>query len=390
LARILSIPERIKLFKEINRVHKEMYGWQLLYDNGLNAEGRIDIDRDLVLRYPKEWVPMTESDARHYYFYDVQNRDITLLRGLFAWEAWYFHHLNPYKFDDEYRPSGAKAFESRKLTEEDFISNNLGKRIRPDIDHPVRCQESLIEVQQRKDDGKIWISSNWLYLPECYGSASYVVEEVYPTITKTAEGDERLVQRIKEKFEQASELNRNEFMMLLERYFRGDRLRGRHWEGGYVFAASRTWRIKTLEQLNEALKVEDRHFQIVLDQYIRWLRSKVIKLHEEDEIALKNIISSNYNSFPRSWVIDLCNQLFEEEKVNPSDVYLWWGGEPNRDANYAILTLFFELDPEDIGTSRFDEEVSRNLRALINISEKNVLLHSYREYLPLIWRAIFS
>jgi len=390
LARILSIPERIKLFKEINRVHKDMYGWQLLYDNGLNAEGRIDIDRNLVLHYPKEWVPMTESDARHYYFYDTQNRDITLLRGLFAWEAWYFHHLNPYKFDDEYRPSGAEASVSLKLSEEDLISNGSGKRIRPDIDHPVECQESLIEVQQRKDSGKIWISSNWRYRPECYGSASYIVEEVYPAITKTAKGDERLVKRIKEKFEQASELNRDEFVMLLERCFKGDRLRGRHWEGGYAFAASRAWKIKNDEQLNEAIKIEDRHFQRVLGQYIRWLRSKVIKLPKKDEMALKKIISENYSEFPRSLAINLCNELVEEDKVSPSDVYLWWGGEPNRDANYALLTLFFEFDPEDIGTSKFDEKVSRNLRTLINISEKDVVLSSYGEYLPIVWRAIFS
>jgi len=368
--------ERTKLFKEINRVHKEIYGWKLIYDNARRG-GSIDIEGD-IRAVPNNWIPMGINEITSYYFNDIFGRDITLLRGLFAWQAYYFTHINPYKY---YKYT---------TKQEDLISDSLGERIRPDIDHPVQCQESLIEVQQRKDDGKIWISSNWLYRPECYGSASYVVEDLLPVITKKAKGDERLVKRIKEKFWHANEMNREQFEMLLERYFSGDKLRGRHWEGGYVFAASRTWRIKTLEQLNEALKVEDRHFQKVLEQYISWLRNKVIKLPEKDEIALKNIISRNYNSFPRSWVIDLCNLLVEEDKVNPSDVYLWWGGEPNRDANYAILTLFFELDPEDIGTSRFNERISRNLKTIISISEKDALLHSYREYEPHVWRAIFS
>ena len=77
--------------------------------------------------------------------------------------------------------------------------------------------------------------------------------------------------------------------------------------------------------------------------------------------------------------------MVEEDKVNPSDVYLWRGGEPNRDANYALLTLYFKINPEDIGTSRFDEKVSRNLRTIINMSE-----YSYRDYEPSVWRAIFS
>jgi len=73
------------------------------------------------------------------------------------------------------------------------------------------------------------------------------------------------------------------------------------------------------------------------------------------------------------------------------DVYLWWGGEPNRDACYALLTLFFEVDPNDIGRPRFDERVSRNLRALIDIAERDIdLLSFWREYKPNVWRAIFT
>jgi len=60
----------------------------------------------------------------------------------------------------------------------------------------------------------------------------------------------------------------------------------------------------------------------------------------------------------------------EEDRVQPSDVYLWWGGEPNVDSCYAFLTLFFEVDPSDIGTYKFDEKVSRNLKTIINIAEK--------------------
>jgi len=33
LVRILPVPERIELFKEINRVHKAMYGWKTIYEN---------------------------------------------------------------------------------------------------------------------------------------------------------------------------------------------------------------------------------------------------------------------------------------------------------------------------------------------------------------------
>jgi len=68
--------------------------------------------------------------------------------------------------------------------------------------------------------------------------------------------------------------------------------------GGYAFAASRTWKIKNREQLEEALKVEDRHFQEALEKYMRWLGSIVIKMPKEYEIALRKI-TDEYNNFPR-------------------------------------------------------------------------------------------
>lgn len=83
--------------------------------------------------------------------------------------------------------------------------------------------------------------------------------------------------------------------------------------------------------------------------------------------------------------------LVQEDRVEPSDVYLWWGGEPNTDSCYAFLTLFFEVDPDDIGTPRFDERASRNLRVMINVAEKErSMLASYREYKPDIWRVFFT
>jgi len=83
--------------------------------------------------------------------------------------------------------------------------------------------------------------------------------------------------------------------------------------------------------------------------------------------------------------------LVEEDKVEPSDVYLWWGGEPNNDSCYALLTLFFEVDPKDIDITQFDNRVSRNLRAIINIAEKAITgLSFWREFEPIIWRTIFS
>ncbi|MBO3803809.1 MAG: hypothetical protein JTT11_08095, partial [Candidatus Brockarchaeota archaeon] len=160
MARILPIPERIKLFKEINRVHKETYGWKMMYKNAWYGAGKIDIENDVRLDYHGRWVPMGRSEAGKYYFQNDKGNDITLLRGIFSWQAYYFYRLNPYRIIDY----------KEELADEDFISDGLGKRIRPDVSRPVHCLETMIKVQQRKDDGKIWISSNWLYHPDCYGS----------------------------------------------------------------------------------------------------------------------------------------------------------------------------------------------------------------------------
>lgn len=123
---------------------------------------------------------------------------------------------------------------------------------------------------------------------------------------------------------------------------------------------------------------------------MKWLGSKVIKLDEKVEEALKKNITKSFSSFPRGTAINLCGDLVQEDKSQQSDVYLWWGGEPNTRPCYAFLTLYFEIDPEDIGTSRFDEKVSRNLRTIINIAEKGHGWLSFRrEYEPIVWRAVF-
>ena len=161
------------MFKEINRLHKEMYGWKILYEPTYGIARYIDIDRDQALHYIKGWIPMDMSEAGKYYFYDNKGRERSLLKGIFAWQAYYFYHLNPYKFYEHYK---------QKLTDEDFISDGLGNRIRPDVDHPVHCLETMIEVQQRKEDGKLWISSNWLHDPDCYAAASAFGEEIGKTL----------------------------------------------------------------------------------------------------------------------------------------------------------------------------------------------------------------
>jgi hypothetical protein len=90
-----------------------------------------------------------------------------------------------------------------------------------------------------------------------------------------------------------------------------------------------------------------------------------------------------YDVYPCGIAKDLYKFLVEEDSAEPSDVYLWWGGKPNSDACYAFLRLFFEVDPDDVGTSRFDEKVSRNLKVLINIAEKDTMwMSSRREYEP--------
>jgi len=381
LIKILSVPERIRLFKEINKVHREMYGWQLLYENAWGGD-YINIESDVRLDYHGEWVPMGKSDPGKYYFQDHDGKDLPSLMGIFAWQAYYFYHLNPYKFFD---------FSKNKLSEEDFISDNLGKRIRPDISQPVHCLGSLITVQQRKGDGKIWISSNWLYHPDCYGSGEGFRAEIYKALSEAAEGDEKVAEALQAKYEKIKDSNRFEFEKALERYFKGGKLQSRYWNWGYLLAASRERRIKTLNQLNEAMDEEDGHFINSLEEFIGWFKSNGLNLGEKAEEGLRRRMREFYTAYPCNIALKWCQLLVEEDKVEPSDVYLWWGGEPNSDSCYAFLTLFFEVDPEDIGTPSFDERVSRNLRAIVNIAEMDRgILSSHREFEPQVWNAVFS
>jgi len=360
-------------------VHKATYGWKMIYDNAWHA-GKIDIENEIRLGLD-EPVPISKSDVGKYYFLDDKGRDIPSFKGLFEWQAYYFYHLNPYKFFD---------FGKNKPSDEDLISDNFGKRIRPDVDHPVDCLETMIAVQQRKDDGKVWISSNWLYHYDCYGSGEGVGGDIYETLGEVAGGDEETTKNLQEKYEEITDFNGYEFKKALERYFKGGKLQFKYWNGGYLFAASKERRIKTLEPLNEAMGEEDEHFRSSLEEFIGWFRSNGLNLREAEE-SLRRRMREFYDAYLLDTAKEWCKLLVEEDKVEPSDVYLWWGGEPNSDSCYAFLTLFFEIDPNDIGTRRFDERVSRNLRAIINIAEKDHgILSSCREYDPHIWNVVFS
>jgi len=187
LGKILSVPERIRLFKEINRVHRELYGWKMLYENASYGAGRINIEDDI--RFDplhEKWVTMEKSKER-YYFHDNKGNDITSRRGIFAWEAYNFIHINPYKFNE---------FDKR-LTEEDIITDSLGKRIRPNVNHPVDCLETTFEVQQRKNDEKIWISSNWIYHTDLYSSIAEYGNDIHEILNEAAGRDERISKELK-------------------------------------------------------------------------------------------------------------------------------------------------------------------------------------------------
>jgi hypothetical protein len=206
-----------------------------------------------------------------------------------------------------------------------------------------------------------------------------------------AGGDEMLYDSLWKKYVEICDANGSEFDRALERYFRGEELKSVYWNRGYVFAASKEWGIKTAEQLKDALEVEEKHFSNVLDEFVKWLRRNSLNLGEKAEEALRKEIRELYVAYPWGKAKELGEYLVQENKIELSDVYLWWGGEPNSDACYAFLTLFFEIDPRDIGTAQFDEKVSRNLQAIINIAEKErSTLPSYREYRPDTWRAIFT
>jgi hypothetical protein len=380
LAKTLSVPERIKLFKEINRIHRKIYNSRMLYRGAWGRIEYIDIDRNC-REGSNGWNPISSNEVREYYFHDDKGKDITLLRRSFAWQAYYFYHLNPYKFLE---------LNKNRLTEGDFISDDLGKKIRPDISHSIHCLETTLNVQQRNDNGMIWVTSGWLYHYDCYGSGEGVRGDIYETFSEVAGGDEGISKKLQAKYEEITDFNRYEFKKALERYFKGEKLQSKYWDGGYLFAASKEWRIKTLEQLDEALAMEEKHFSSTLEEFIGWFRSNGLNLGEKAEESLRRRMRKFYSTYPCNIAKELCKLLVEEDKAEPSDVYLWWGGEPNSDSCYALLTLFFEIDPTYIGTSNFDDRVSRNLRAIINIAEKeHGILSSYREYAPKVWKAVF-
>jgi len=380
LVKILSFTERIKLFKEINRVHREIYCSRMLYRGAWGWIDYIDIDRD-ARESSNGWYPINSEEASEYYFRDDKGKDITSLQGSFAWQAYYFYHLNPYRFLE---------LGKNRLTEEDFISDDFGKKIRPDISHPVHCLETTINVQQRKDNGMIWITSGWLYHYDCYGSGEGVGGDIYETLSEVARGDEKISKKLQAKYEEITDFNGYEFKKALERYFKGEKLQSKYWYGGYLFSASNEWRIKTLEQIDQALAMEEKHFSRTLEEFVGWFRSNGLNLGEEAEESLRRRMRKFYDAYPCDIAKELCRLLVQEDRAEPSDVYLWWGGEPNSDSCYAFLTLFFEVDPDDIGTPSFDEKVSRNLKTIINIAENDGGLSSFREYEPSVWRAIFE
>jgi hypothetical protein len=277
------------------------------------------------------------------------------------------------------------------LSEEDFISDSFGKRIRSNINHSVECLTTGIAVQQRKEDGKIWISTTWLYPQDCYSPVSPFGDAVCDVLEKTAKQDEEAFKKIWQRYEEIMLADRERFETELEGYFRGDGLRSRYWHDGYIFAASKEWKIKTLQELCSVAEVEDKHFQSLLDEFLFYLRNRGFHLNEEAEESFRNRVREIYVAYPSGLARDLTQHLMEEDRARPSDVYLWWGGEPNVDSCYAFLTLFFECDPNDIGTYKFDEKVSQNLKTIIHIAEKeSSLLSFYRECEPHVWRAIFS
>ncbi|MGQ9513502.1 MAG: hypothetical protein ACUVTL_00350 [Thermoproteota archaeon] len=75
--------------------------------------------------------------------------------------------------------------------------------------------------------------------------------------------------KLKAKYETFSDVNRYQFEGALKNHIKGQKLNVRHWKGGYVFAASREWRIKTIEQFSVALRVEEEHFTSALEEIHR-------------------------------------------------------------------------------------------------------------------------
>ena len=123
-------------------------------------------------------------------------------------------------------------------------------------------------MQQRKDDGKIWISSNWIYHADLYETVGDFGDDIYKTLSEAAGGDKKISEELQKKYKDVVWANGQRFEKALERYFRGGQLNARYWDGGYLFAASKERRIKTLEQFNEARDAEERHFSKALEGFI--------------------------------------------------------------------------------------------------------------------------
>lgn len=333
---------------------------------------------------------LSESDAENYYFRDDEGKDINSLGGLFAWQAHDFYHVNPYKYGSFWvvqRPYFQQ--DVHELGYEDLYYDERGRRVRPDINHPVECGVSCILIQQRIQDGRIVVSSNWLYPDDCYSAVAPFGEAVYNAMYEEVGGDQKRFEDLYERYEEFNRRYNRKFRTHLHLdYFKGRKLRGRCWSEGYVFAASRPWKIKTLEEFDAAQKVEEEHFSTVLEKFIAWLRRGGIRLGKGAKEVLRAKVRKIYVGYP-CWVArDMCKDLVEEDKKEPSDVYLWWGGEPNFDGCYALLALCFEIYPYDIGTIGSRERIARNLKALIDLIEKR---HSRpREIEAEAWRAIFS
>jgi len=176
------------------------------------------------------------------------------------------------------------------------------------------------------------------------------------------------------------------FKWLLEKYYlRGRKIKGRYWSDSYVFTPSKERRIKTPEQLSAAIDFEGEHLLTVLEEFARYLGSIGIDLNWRVKGLMRRKIRRLFSGGHMFVLKKLFRHLAREDRRNPSDVHLWWGGEPNRDIRYALFTFFFEIDPEDIGTSKFDDKVWSNLKAIIDVAEGLSWMSGYEDYKPHVW-----
>jgi len=79
----------------------------------------------------------------------------------------------------------------------------------------------------------------------------------------------------------------------LKGYFREGELNVKYWDGGYLFAASKEWRIKTMAQFNKARDVEEKHFSDILEEFIEWFRDKGISMGAKAEESLRSRMSGH-------------------------------------------------------------------------------------------------